>query len=245
MTGLQWLGEDSPFPPTSCALREPNGLLAGGGGLSPNRLLDAYRRGIFPWFEEGQPVLWWSPSPRMTFTPGHVHCSRSMAKTLRKAPWEVRVDANFTEVIQRCAGERRDSCGTWISPQIQDAYITLFKLGYAHSIEVYQEDDLAGGLYGISLGKVFFGESMFSLKPNTSKCALITLSRWLANEGFALIDCQVANPHLISLGAQELDRTTFEALLHLNISESLIDSTQHLWQQAAGKTLSREGHILP
>lgn len=209
-----WLRADKRwFPPTSAALAEPNGLLALGGDLSPTRLINAYHRGIFPWYSEGQPILWWSPDPRVVIYPGEAHISSSLKKFLRKSPWQVRIDQSFNKVTRQCAAPRRDSHGTWLLDEMQQAYGQLHSLGVAHSIEVWGEGELLGGLYGVSLGRVFFGESMFSRAENGSKVALVALSHLLKQADFALIDCQVGNPHLFSMGAVQLPRAKFEALL--------------------------------
>lgn len=210
-----WLRADNYwFPPTSSALNEPNGLLALGGDLSPTRLINAYEQGIFPWYSEGQPILWWSPDPRVVIYPGEARISKSLKKFLRKSTWHVRINQAFKQVLAHCAGPRRDSNGTWLMSEMQEAYTQLHAIGVAHSIEVWADDDLQGGLYGVSLGRVFFGESMFSRAENGSKVALVALSHLLKEADFALIDCQVGNPHLFSMGAIQLNRAKFEALLH-------------------------------
>ncbi|HEY6529557.1 MAG TPA: leucyl/phenylalanyl-tRNA--protein transferase [Cellvibrionaceae bacterium] len=211
----QWLRADTGwFPPTSSALNEPNGLLALGGDLTSTRLINAYQRGIFPWYSEGQPILWWSPDPRVVIYPGQAHISTSLKKFLCKSTWQIRVNQAFRQVLKYCAAPRRDSHGTWLLDEMQHAYAQLHSVGVAHSIEVWADDQLQGGLYGVSLGKVFFGESMFSRAENGSKVALIALSHMLKEANFALIDCQVGNPHLFSMGAIQLNRAKFEALLH-------------------------------
>jgi leucyl/phenylalanyl-tRNA---protein transferase len=212
-----WLKADTHwFPPTRTALAEPNGLLALGGDLCPNRLINAYQKGIFPWYSDGQPILWWSPDPRTVFYPGQVHIASSMKKFLRKSTWEVRVNQAFSQVLMHCAGPRRDSNSTWLLDEMQQAYMQLHTLGFAHSVEVWDNNQLVGGLYGVSLGRIFFGESMFSRAENGSKVGLIALSFLLKKAQFALIDCQVGNPHLSSMGATLLSRGDFEALLHQN-----------------------------
>jgi len=197
------------FPPPEQALREPNGLLAVGGDLRPERLLAAYRHGIFPWFSEGQPVLWWSPDPRAVFFPERFHCSRSLRRTLHRATFVVRVDQDFRQVMVGCAAPRNAQDGTWITTAMIDAYCRLHALGYAHSVEVWKDHRLVGGVYGVALGQVFFGESMFSRARDASKVAL----RALCGMGFGMIDCQIHTPHLASLGALEVARTDFLALL--------------------------------
>ncbi|MDD9890275.1 MAG: leucyl/phenylalanyl-tRNA--protein transferase [Gammaproteobacteria bacterium] len=197
------------FPPVKLALQEPNGLLAAGGDLSLDWLLCAYRHGIFPWYEAGQPLLWWSPNPRLIITPDSLKISRSLRKLINKHSYEVSIDSNFAEVIQHCAQARRGSDGTWITAEMQAAYIKLHEHGYAHSVEVHAGTDLVGGLYGVALGKVFFGESMFSREDNTSKLALVYLVEQLRQWGFELIDCQLSSEHLFSLGAMEISRDEF------------------------------------
>lgn len=224
-----WLKADPNwFPPTSTAQANPNGLLALGGDLSPTRLITAYQNGIFPWYSEGQPILWWSPDPRTVFYPGQVHIAASMKKFLRKSALQVSFNQVFNDVLRHCAGPRREGGGTWLLDEMQEAYGRLHTLGYAHSVEIWQQDELVGGLYGISLGRVFFGESMFSRSENASKVALIALSNLLKEAQFALIDCQVGNPHLSSMGATVLARSEFEALLHQNTSAQT-DSPWPTW----------------
>jgi leucyl/phenylalanyl-tRNA--protein transferase len=243
--------ESAPFfPPVETALREPNGLLAMGGDLSPARLLDAYRHGIFPWFNPGEPILWWSPDPRMVLVPGEVRVTRSLAKRLRNSGFEVRVDTAFAEVMRACAAPRpppgrapargapegspllcRDpsavsggvllagaaphegETGTWISPAMVTAYSRLFDAGYAHSMETWHDGRLVGGLYGVAIGRMFYGESMFSREPDASKVALVRLARQLQQWDFGLIDCQMETPHLASLGARTMPRAMFTARL--------------------------------
>ena len=210
MPQLTWLTADSAdFPPPERAMAEPNGLLAAGGDLTPPRLLQAYRQGIFPWFAPGQPILWWCPDPRTIVRPSDLHVSRSMRKVLRQGRLRVEFDRNFSAVITACAAPRAGASGTWITPKMQAAYIELHRLGHAHSVEVYQDDELVGGLYGIALGQVFFGESMFSRVDNASKLAFISLVRQLEAWGFALIDCQMPTDHLFSLGASSMPRAEF------------------------------------
>jgi len=209
MAMLTWLTADAPFPPIARALQEPNGLLAAGGDLSPERLLLAYRHGIFPWFGEGQPILWWSPDPRMVLFPHELKVSRSLAKTLRKRPFEVRMDTAFSTVMRGCAAPRRGEPGTWIGPDMIAAYTRLHELGIAHSVEAWQGDELVGGLYGIALGRMFYGESMFSRATDASKIAFVHLVRQLERRGFGMIDCQMKTAHLASLGAREIPRDEF------------------------------------
>jgi len=206
---IAWLGVDTPFPSLASALQEPNGLLAVGGDLSPRRLLDAYRRGIFPWYSEGDPVLWWSPDPRMVLFPRELRVTRSLAKTLRNKSYEVRFDTAFDEVVRGCATPRPNQPGTWISAEMRAAYRRLHELGYAHSVETWVDGALAGGLYGVAMGRAFFGESMFARGRDASKIAFVHLVRRLAGEGYLLIDCQMHTPHLASLGAREVPRSEF------------------------------------
>ncbi|MEX0963030.1 MAG: leucyl/phenylalanyl-tRNA--protein transferase [Pseudohongiellaceae bacterium] len=211
---LPWLDSpESPFPAIDEALDEPNGLLAAGGELSCARLLEAYSSGIFPWFEQGQPILWWSPDPRMVLFPEDLRVSRSLVKLLAKSPYTVTMDSAFAEVIACCARPRGASAGTWITDDMRRAYTQLFEKGYAHSVEVWSGTQLVGGLYGVSLGQVFFGESMFSFESNTSKIALVNLVKQLRQWNYKLIDCQVSSEHLESLGALEISRDRFSQQL--------------------------------
>jgi leucyl/phenylalanyl-tRNA--protein transferase len=210
---IPWLDKDAPFPPLRRALREPNGLLAAGGDLSPGRLLEGYRRGIFPWFSDGDPILWWSPDPRMVLFPSELKVSRSLAKTLRNRRYEVRFDSAFAEVIASCAAPRKGAPGTWIGGEMIAAYEELHRLGHAHSVETWMNGDLAGGLYGVAIGGVFFGESMFSHVRDASKIALAALVGRVKAEGFGLIDCQMHTRHLETLGAREIPRARFSRLL--------------------------------
>lgn len=232
------------FPPSSLAAEEPNGLLAVGGDLSSARLLEAYRQGIFPWYEEGQPILWWSPSPRTVLYPERIHCSSSMRKWMRRCPWQVAIDRNFAAVINHCSGPRAKADGTWITSSMKHAYCTLHELGFAHSVEIYEGESLVGGIYGIALGSIFYGESMFSVKTNASKLALIVLARFLKANGFYLIDCQVASKHLFTLGAEDITRPQFEAILDAKVTPQTVKQHQQTWQQAANKVISHDGHIL-
>jgi leucyl/phenylalanyl-tRNA--protein transferase len=200
---------DEPFPPVEQAELEPNGLLAVGGDLSSSRLLNAYRSGIFPWYSDDQPILWWSPDPRTVLYPEQLKISRSLRKTLRNKPFRVTFDQAFSGVMSACAAPRKQAEGTWISPEMLAAYRELHRIGYAHSVEVWMEDRLVGGLYGVALGSVFFGESMFSTERDASKVALVYLTRLLQDRDFRLIDCQVYSAHLISLGAKEIERSSF------------------------------------
>lgn len=204
----------SEFPSINSALKDPDGLLAIGGDLSPERLIHAYRRGIFPWYSQGQPLLWWSPDPRWVLDPEQIKISRSLKKSLKKKKFIITFNMAFEKVIQECAVPRKDMSGTWITREMQTSYLTLFKKGYAHSVECWHDDILVGGLYGIIIGKIFFGESMFSRKPDASKVALVHLSNQLSEWGFPLIDCQVHSSHLESLGAIPIPRNTFASLLN-------------------------------
>jgi leucyl/phenylalanyl-tRNA--protein transferase len=201
------------FPPVESALRDPNGLLAMGGDLSLERLLDAYRHGIFPWFNPGEPILWWSPDPRMVLEPQAIRVTRSLAKRIRNSGFELRVDSDFSEVMRACAAPRADAFGTWISPAMVAAYTRLFEAGYAHSVETWHDGVLVGGLYGVAIGRMFYGESMFSREPDASKVALVQLARQLERWGFGLIDCQMETPHLASMGARTMPRAVFTARL--------------------------------
>lgn len=197
------------FPSPNLALTDPNGLLAFGGDLSAERLLLAYQQGIFPWFNEGEPPLWWSPAPRMVLYPADIKISRSLNKRLKRDEFQISFDTCFAEVINQCAISRQATTGTWITADMQAAYTQLHQQGYAHSVEVWQNGQLVGGLYGLALGGVFFGESMFSQVTDASKVALVKLSQHLQQQGFSLIDCQVYTPHLASLGAAEISRELF------------------------------------
>ena len=214
---IPWLRGDAPFPPVSKALKSPNGLLCAGGDLSPGRLIEAYRHGIFPWFSEGDPILWWSPDPRMVLYPGELKVSRSLRKNVDRGLYETRMDTAFREVIGECAAPRGGQAGTWIVPEMIDAYTRLHELGYAHSVESWLDGQLVGGLYGVALGAVFFGESMFTRAPDASKVALARLVERLREEDFRVIDCQQATAHLASLGAREIPRKAFAQLLQESI----------------------------
>jgi len=207
------LPKATSFPPVESALRDPNGLLAMGGDLSVERLLDAYRLGIFPWFNPGEPILWWSPDPRMVLVPQEIRVTRSLAKRIRNGGFELRVDTAFADVMRACAAPRDGTLGTWISPAMVAAYTRLFDAGYAHSVETWHDGVLVGGLYGVAIGRMFYGESMFSRMPDASKAALVHLARQLQQWNFGLIDCQMETPHLASLGARTMPRTVFTARL--------------------------------
>jgi leucyl/phenylalanyl-tRNA--protein transferase len=212
------------FPPVREALEDPNGLLAFGGDLRPGRLLAAYRNGIFPWYNE-PPILWWAPDPRAVIFPDRVHISRSLRKTLRRGGFQVTMDRTFSNVIAGCA----DRSSTWISRDMQRAYVHMHELGHAHSIEVWRDDHLVGGLYGMAVGSVFFGESMFSRATDASKIALVYLCGQLQQWNFRVIDCQVGNDHTLSLGAVEIDREYFSRLLADSIDQPATHSETR-WQ---------------
>ncbi len=205
------------FPDVEDALDDPEGLLAIGGNLSTKRLLDAYSKGIFPWYNEGQPILWWSPNPRCVLFPGEMKVSRSLRKTLKKSLFEYRMNTAFAEVITHCAKTRERETGTWITKAMHEAYVRLNQEGYAHSVEVWQDNELVGGLYGVQIGKMFFGESMFSLVRDSSKCALHYLQAYCLESEINLIDCQVSSEHLFSLGAIEIPRYELTQHIQANI----------------------------
>jgi leucyl/phenylalanyl-tRNA--protein transferase len=206
---IPWLGRAHTFPPLESALTDPNGLLAAGGDLSPQRILAAYRRGIFPWYSNGEPILWWSPSRRTVFETAAMHAPRRLARWLRGCDWTIRADTAFGAVMRACAAPRAKQRGTWITDDMIAAYERLHALGYAHSVEAWDGERLVGGLYGVALGHMFYGESMFSAKTNGSKVALLGLARALHGWGFPMLDAQVAADHLFTLGAFELPREAF------------------------------------
>ena len=206
---LKRLGRNEPFPPPESALRDPNGLLCAGADLSVERLLAAYRSGIFPWYSGDEPILWWSPDPRMVLFCDELKVSRSLAKNLRNKGFEIRIDSAFSRVIRACAEPRRSESGTWIGREMQAAYVALHRAGHAHSFETWQEGRLVGGLYGVAIGRAFFGESMFSRATDASKVALVGLVATLRARGFPMIDCQQRTPLLASLGAREIPRRGF------------------------------------
>ncbi len=214
---IPFLHPNEPFPPLQQALQYPNGLLAAGGDLSPAHMLDAYRHGIFPWFSEGEPILWWSPDPRMILIPDEFKISNSLRKTLRNGRYEVRIDSAFEQVMRACAAPREGASGTWILEEMIAAYCALHRMGYAHSVETWLDGELVGGLYGMALGRMFYGESMFSYRTDASKIALAHLSMQLAKWNFGMIDCQMHTPHLASLGAREIPRSEFIARLEVLI----------------------------
>ncbi|MFW5426085.1 MAG: leucyl/phenylalanyl-tRNA--protein transferase [Methylophagaceae bacterium] len=228
---LTWLAEspNSPFPTLDQALDD--GLLAVGGDLSPQRLLNAYRNGIFPWFNEHDPILWWAPEPRMVLFTKQIKISKSLQKTLNNTPLSITIDRAFSDVMTACAAPRKNAngeteSGTWIHPDMIEAYTTLHQQGIAHSIECWHKGELVGGLYGLAIGKIFFGESMFSNMRDSSKIALVTLCRQLDDWGFPLIDCQIYSEHLSSMGAIEIERTQFISYLDEYCSQTIPDT---LW----------------
>jgi leucyl/phenylalanyl-tRNA--protein transferase len=213
LTVLNPFDKNQPFPEVDKALEEPNGLLAVGGCLSPRRLENAYRQGIFPWFGESEPILWWSPDPRLVLRPENIKISRSLGKRLKRGEFRFSFDTCFGDVVEHCAKPRPDSSGTWISADIKRAYSELYKRGLAHSFEAWRGDELVGGLYGVALGRIFFGESMFHRTTDASKAAFVFACGCLLQWGYVLIDCQVYTPHLASLGAEEIPRRQFIDIL--------------------------------
>jgi leucyl/phenylalanyl-tRNA--protein transferase len=206
---IPFLGPSDPFPPVDQALDHPDGLLAAGGTLTMKRLVDAYRHGIFPWFNEGDPVLWWSPDPRTVLAPSRMHISHSLKKRLKKENFLITIDAAFSRVLDGCAAPRSNESGTWLTPQMRRAYTSLHIAGLAHSIEVWMEGELAGGIYGVAIGRIFFGESMFARRTDASKIAMARLAAQLDRWRFPLIDCQLETDHLLSLGAEHMPRRRF------------------------------------
>lgn len=222
----------APFPPAEMALRQPDGLLAIGGDLAPQRLLNAYRHGIFPWFSEGQPILWWSPDPRTVFRTDGVRLSSRFRRSLRHSDWIVRADTRFADVISACANvPRPGQDGTWITAGMQAAYVELHRLGHAHSVEVFDADQLVGGIYGVAIGRMFFGESMFSGESGGSKVALAALARRLDEWGWPLIDAQVENDHLLGLGAESWPRGRF---LQVVAEQTALPASTGLWAEPFG-----------
>jgi leucyl/phenylalanyl-tRNA---protein transferase len=228
-TVIPWLRGDAPFPPIERALNEPNGLLAAGGDLSPERLLSAYRLGIFPWYSEGQPILWWSPDPRMVLFVDELKVARSLRRAVDKRRFDIRIDTAFAAVIDACAAPRSGQRGTWITGTMVDAYVQLHRLGYAHSVEAWDGAALVGGLYGISIGRMFFGESMFARATDASKIALVHLADILKRRNMPLIDCQQDTAHLARLGARPISRQEFAGAV-----TRLVNSTAPVatWDQA-------------
>ncbi|MEM7082691.1 MAG: leucyl/phenylalanyl-tRNA--protein transferase [Pseudomonadota bacterium] len=231
MSVLHWIPPDAApdaFPPVNQALAYPDGLLAAGGDLSAERLLAAYRRGIFPWFEEGQAILWWSPNPRTVFVPADLHRSRSLRRALQREPIRISLNTAFSDVMSACAAPRPGQDGTWITTSMMTAYHQLHTLGHAHSLEVWRNENLIGGVYGLAIGAVFFGESMFSAATNGSKFALSALAALLEKHEFALIDGQVKSPHLRSMGSIELPREEFIDRLDRHCPRRI---DRNLWQK--------------
>ena len=229
---LPRLGADpeAPFPPPASARRQPDGLLAWGGDLSPKRLLNAYRHGIFPWYSEGDPILWWSPDPRTVFDTGALHLPRRFRRSLRRLDWEIGADGDFSGVVAACASAPRPGQdGTWITQEMQQAYLALHRLGHAHSIEVRAHGELVGGIYGVMAGPVFCGESMFSRESGGSRIALAALCRLLAAHGVRWLDAQMPTPHLASMGARSIPRREYLALLGQPASAGLAATG---WQDA-------------
>ena len=239
-----WLQADpgSPFPDPRSALREPDGLLALGGDLSPVRLLNAYRHGIFPWYSPGQPILWWSPEPRTVFRTDGVHLSRRFLRSLRSLPWTITADTAFDRVVLACAGPRQGHSGTWITPEMRAAYETLHVRGHAHAIEVWSGTELAGGLYGVAIGRMFFAESMFSATSGGSKIALAALAAILREWRWPLIDAQVESPHLLRMGAVSMAREDFLRIIAEHVAcpdrpgpwTAQVGSRDMAWLLAAG-----------
>ena len=233
MIELTWLDPSKlEFPPVEQAMQDPDGLLAVGGDLSKERLLLAYSKGIFPWYEDDQPLLWWSPDPRAVIEPQNVKISRSLRKKLRKQEFEVRVDTAFDDVVKRCQNPRAYSNETWITNEMRQAYLALHRDGYAHSIECYQDKELVGGLYGVSIGRLFFGESMFHTATDASKVAFVALCRLLRQQGCPLVDCQMPNPHIMSLGVETISRSEF--MLHLLKNNKLKSNEWTNWPSLQG-----------
>ena len=224
---IYWLDSPLAFPDVKCALSEPSGLLCAGGDLEPATIVAAYSRGIFPWFSDGQPILWWSPDPRMVLFPGEFKYSKSLAKTVRAKKFEVRFDTTFADVIKGCAEPRTEDGGTWIVDEMQTAYLRLHKQGVAHSVESWRDGKLMGGLYGIALGRMFFGESMFARETDASKVAMVALVEKLTRDGFELIDCQQETKHLARFGARPIARADFVRRLQELINSQ---STQSHWR---------------
>jgi leucyl/phenylalanyl-tRNA--protein transferase len=218
-----------PFPSVESALSEPDGLLAAGGDLSTARLLAAYRLGIFPWYSRGQPILWWSPDPRTVFETDSMHVPRRLAQFLRTCAWTLSADTAFETVVRACAAPRAKQRGTWLDPAMRRAYQQLHALGHAHSVEAWDGDALVGGIYGVSIGRMFFGESMFSAADNGSKVALLALARALRGWGYPLLDAQVASPHLFTLGATEIGRADFSARIAALTAQ---DGVEGSWRAA-------------
>jgi leucyl/phenylalanyl-tRNA--protein transferase len=233
---IPFLEASDPFPPVEFALRDPNGLLAAGGDLSPERLIDAYARGIFPWFGEDDPLLWWSPDPRMVLYVRELHVSRSLRRVVQSGRFEVTLDRAFREVMAGCAEPRRGQEGTWITPEMTEAYERLAALGYAHSVEAWEGGALAGGLYGVAVGRMFFGESMFARASDASKVAFVHLVRQLERWNMPLIDCQMSTPHLASLGARDIRRADFVREVRRLVRQPAVEAP---WRFDADATMER------
>ena len=228
---IPWLEPAEPFPPLERALKEPNGLLAVGRSLTTATLVEAYSRGIFPWFNDGEPVLWWSPDPRMVLFPSELHVSTSLARRIRRRDLTITADTAFGRVMEACAAPRDGQQGTWISARMIAAYERLHLAGYAHSVEAWAEGDLVGGLYGVAIGRVFFGESMFARRADASKVAFVHLVRQLETWSFGLIDCQMRTEHLARFGAREIPRAEFAARLERLVQEQPVPAP---WTLAPG-----------
>ena len=233
---IPWLDPHDDFPPVEQALRDPNGLLCAGADLSPQRLLAAYRNGIFPWFSPGEPILWSSPDPRMALVPGELRITRSLRRRLQQGDYEVRLDSAFAAVIQACASTPRPGqSGTWITREMRAAYLALHELGYAHSVETWVDGQLVGGLYGLAIGRMFYGESMFAHRTDASKIALAHLGRYLRQHDYGLIDCQMSTPHLASLGAREIPREDFLARLRTLCAAPGASKRSGRWPEAGAQ----------
>lgn len=230
------LGAAHAFPPVAQALREPDGLLAAGGDLSPGRLLAAYRNAVFPWFSPGDPILWWSPSQRMVLAPGQVRITRSLAKAMRNRRYRITIDTAFEQVMRACAAPRDGQNGTWITDEMVAAYAELHRMGHAHSYEFWLDDRLAGGLYGVAVGRMFYGESMFHRATDASKICFVTMAQHLHRHGFGMVDCQMFTPHLESLGAQLISRDDFIARLNIYLGQPQPDG---MWQESFRNEPSR------
>ena len=216
MSQIYWIDPQSEtlsFPHADKALRDPNGLLAMGGDLRPQRVLSAYHQGIFPWYSDGQPILWWSPDPRCVLYPERLRLGRSLRKAMRTHPYRITTDKAFREVIHACAAPRPGQDGTWITTELLEAFCRLHKMGFAHSFEAWNKQQLVGGIYGLAIGRIFIGESMFHRAPNASKIALVSLVNHLHQRGFIILDCQISSAHLCALGAEEIPRSAYLALL--------------------------------
>lgn len=230
------LGAAHAFPPVAQALREPDGLLAAGGDLSPGRLLAAYRNAVFPWFSPGDPILWWSPSQRMVLAPGQVRITRSLAKAMRNRRYRITIDTAFEQVMRACAAPRDGQNGTWITDEMVAAYAELHRMGHAHSYEFWLDGCLAGGLYGVAVGRMFYGESMFHRATDASKICFVTMAQHLHRHGFGMVDCQMFTPHLESLGAQLISRDDFIARLNIYLGQPQPDG---MWQESFRNEPSR------